>query len=801
MTSNCAWAIRHSWRLTDNVVVIRGSIGAKEQLHMVFRISRWVEGFKLGSRSAGVDQLSIGAAGGAVEKVPPAIKAWFDPVFYRAAYPDVVAAGLDPLFHYVTHGAAEMRDPNRWFSTIFYVQANPEVAVSGVNPLSHYVTTGHLEGRFPSALERQRIQSLGGLPPVLAAHVASALPVAQIEESKSSNVDDWAVAMVAEALDPDSYSAQLRERGIQAEDFARHYLLEGWAMGLDPSQEFSTRFYLATNPDVGQAAVNPFLHYLTEGRHEGRLGLPNINDIGSDDFNAERDLVATAFNTQFYISLYPDITEAGALDHFVLTGWREGRDPNPRFSTSDYLEMYPDIRASGINPFYHYLLTGRLEGRSPKQELGYRFDVLRKLQRIDRAVEDYRRHVAPVRLTASSRLDNLGKLLNRSMGTACYITVSHDDFTRNFGGVQLVIMREAEAVSAMGRDHVHLFPSAPLPVVEMENPEPKVGVLVNGKLLGHFRAVDIAAAFRGLKSSGLANCTFAVHSLLGHNVDGVIDVIQAAGGRGGWFWVHDYASICSGFTLLRNNVQFCDAPPITSTACMVCSYRPLRAEQVRSHARLFEALDMGVVAPSQSALDVWISASSFRVREARVHLHAALLQGEKSKRAPRKPGPLRVAFLGLPSIHKGWGAFRDLALSLEGDDRYEFHHLGKNPQAGLPIKFSEVIVKMTDLDCMVRTVRELDIDVALLWALWPETFCITAYEAVSGGAAILTYQESGNVAAMVRQTGAGEVLGTETELKAMFADGSVHRVAKRRPKSRLQLEFSHMTIDLVNESA
>ena len=70
-----------------------------------------------------------------------------------------------------------------------------------------------------------------------------------------------------------------------------------------------------------------------------------------------------------------------------------------------------------------------------------------------------------------------------------------------------------------------------------------------------------------------------------------------------------------------------------------------------------------------------------------------------------------------------------------------------------------------------------------------------------GGAAILTYHESGNVAAMVRETGAGEVLDTETELKAMFAEGSVYRVAKRRPKTRLQVEFGQMTVDLLGEIA
>ena len=73
------------------------------------------------------------------------IEAWFDPAFYAGAYPDVVAASVDPLWHYSAHGAAEMRDPNRWFSTRFYVETNPGVLASGDNPLLHYVEKGHRE--------------------------------------------------------------------------------------------------------------------------------------------------------------------------------------------------------------------------------------------------------------------------------------------------------------------------------------------------------------------------------------------------------------------------------------------------------------------------------------------------------------------------------------------------------------------------------------------------------------------------------------------------------------------------------
>lgn len=57
-------------------------------------------------------------------------------------------------------------------------------------------------------------------------------------------------------------------------DPALHYLQEGAHRGLNPSPAFSTRYYLATHPDVAGVGVNPFLHYLKMGRLEGRAALP-----------------------------------------------------------------------------------------------------------------------------------------------------------------------------------------------------------------------------------------------------------------------------------------------------------------------------------------------------------------------------------------------------------------------------------------------------------------------------------------------------------------------------------------------
>ncbi len=76
----------------------------------------------------------------------------FDQGYYLQHYPDVAAANLDSVVHYVTYGAAEGRNPHPLFDTSFYLQQNPDVARAKVNPLFHFVRHGAREGRDPHPL-------------------------------------------------------------------------------------------------------------------------------------------------------------------------------------------------------------------------------------------------------------------------------------------------------------------------------------------------------------------------------------------------------------------------------------------------------------------------------------------------------------------------------------------------------------------------------------------------------------------------------------------------------------------------
>jgi hypothetical protein len=80
-------------------------------------------------------------------RVYETIKPAFDTVFYLLRYTDVAHARIDPVLHFIQHGAREGRNPSPDFNTKYYLQRYPDVAASGLNPLFHYLTIGRAEGR------------------------------------------------------------------------------------------------------------------------------------------------------------------------------------------------------------------------------------------------------------------------------------------------------------------------------------------------------------------------------------------------------------------------------------------------------------------------------------------------------------------------------------------------------------------------------------------------------------------------------------------------------------------------------
>lgn len=74
---------------------------------------------------------------------------WFSPEWYLDTYPDLRAAKVDPVMHYLMLGWKENRNPSPGFDTAYYLSTYSDVRKSGVNPLWHYLQHGSKEGRLP----------------------------------------------------------------------------------------------------------------------------------------------------------------------------------------------------------------------------------------------------------------------------------------------------------------------------------------------------------------------------------------------------------------------------------------------------------------------------------------------------------------------------------------------------------------------------------------------------------------------------------------------------------------------------
>lgn len=146
-----------------------------------------------------------------------------------------------------------------------------------------------------------------------------------------------------------------------------HFLQIGWKKNYNPNNEFSTAFYLDAYSDVKSKGVNPFVHYVRHGKKEGRQSKRGASSSSLYSIDEIKDLIKKEFDEVFYAKKQLGRAEVKGdeLDHFVMKGWREGLDPNENFSVDYYLSINPDIKSVGLNPFFHYLRSGRNEGRNP----------------------------------------------------------------------------------------------------------------------------------------------------------------------------------------------------------------------------------------------------------------------------------------------------------------------------------------------------------------------------------------------------------------------------------------------------
>lgn len=153
---------------------------------------------------------------------------------------------LDAAIHYLDHGESKGLSPSGLFDPEYYLLVNPDLA--GIdNPTHHFVRYGRQEGRSGSLASDLIAEELDKV-----AVEEGLIPAPETDRTSPAYLNALATSLRVIDKDP---------------------------------RYFSRQFYFSRYPDIESQSLDPLLHYLKYGRHEGRV--TNVSLLRSVYVNEE----------------------------------------------------------------------------------------------------------------------------------------------------------------------------------------------------------------------------------------------------------------------------------------------------------------------------------------------------------------------------------------------------------------------------------------------------------------------------------------------------------------------------------
>jgi GT2 family glycosyltransferase/ubiquinone/menaquinone biosynthesis C-methylase UbiE len=191
----------------------------------------------------------------------------FDHPWYRKTYLGN-RTDIDPVAHYVWHGAAAGHQPHPLFDTAWYEARHPNLGFA--NPFAHYLTIGAAQDADPHPL------------------FDTAYYLAQAPEAAGQALAHYAARAADDVRCPTpffdlrGYLADNPEAATSGLDPLSHYIHVGAAQDRDPHALFETGWYRRQHLG-GQMTVNPLAHWLREGAAAGLAPHRLFPDVGLRD--------------------------------------------------------------------------------------------------------------------------------------------------------------------------------------------------------------------------------------------------------------------------------------------------------------------------------------------------------------------------------------------------------------------------------------------------------------------------------------------------------------------------------------
>ena len=314
-------------------------------------------------------------------KVRPVSERYFASVWYAERYPDVAAAGIDPLQHYLSDGWRERRSPHPAINPVWLVSRYPQMADQ--EPISWFLSEGQAAGAiltpaFDLATYRDANADLAGVDNLLDHFIEFGWREGRAASPLYSEHAYRAINPTASSK-PGYPVADWLEEG--AVDLPKVEPAPTWIAGDFFSYGFDRRWYLAKNSDVAEAGLDPLDHYREFGWRELRSPHPMVNPEWLNRTNPEAvgreplqwyaeegrengQRLCPIFDEDAYRLNNPDLADMPVpFEHFMAGGWREHRVYHSAFRAAHYELSNPDVVASATRAAEHFVQSGLAEGR------------------------------------------------------------------------------------------------------------------------------------------------------------------------------------------------------------------------------------------------------------------------------------------------------------------------------------------------------------------------------------------------------------------------------------------------------
>jgi hypothetical protein len=591
-------------------------------------------------------------------------------------------------------------------------------------------------------------------------------------------------AAIAPYVDSNYYFASYPDVRATAQDPVQHYSRNGWKEGRDPNPWFCTKEYLRIHRDVAAAEINPLWHYVTTGRLEGRplrMSAPVAKLENIDEATLSTFIDPAFYGAQAGIAF---ASREEAIAHFISHGDLGLLDPSPHFAAEYYFMSNINTQHVLQSPLLHYLEEGRALGLAPNPQITDKAAVIDAAEAAAEKSKTWVVHARPNILSPTALAEALNDAFEDEPEKV-FVSVSHDDFLVNVGGIQLCLAQELANALERGHAYLHIAPyQSGLTILQDADPRRVIWrVSANGEALGAALAADVIEALAARRAAHQARWLLVLHHLIGHSEAAITQLAKALDPQDAYYWLHDYFFACEQYNLLRNDYDFCHAPPQTSTACEICVHGASRGQHLRAVSRILQTVNPHVLAPSESVAQLWRRIVRHRHKSVTVTPHCVPeFEGQSMDFTPAGDAfrPVRIAFVGYPAYHKGWPAFDLLAWAIRDDKRYQVYHFGQYRSATEQHLYVPTAATADQPDATISALRKHLIDIVVIWPAWPETFSIITTEAIAAGALVLTHENSGNCIALARQYDRALVFDTIPSAIAAFVNGDIQDEVRRR---------------------